>query len=78
MVISTQNRKYLARIEADRAAIVAEWNSGGRPDIYANRQNLAYVEYLGTRVRVLYNIPQLLYDARSITIAYICHNYDNA
>ncbi len=38
---------------------------------YVKRQKLTYVEYF---VRILYNIPQLLYDAfmlRSITIAYI-------
>ena len=68
-----------AKRHADRAAIVAEWNSGGRPDMkYVKRQKLTYVEYF---VRGLYNMPQLLYDAlilRSISINCSIHNYDNA
>ena len=43
-------KSQIARIEVDRAAIVAEWNSGGRPDIYAKRQQLAYVEYTCSRI----------------------------
>ena len=64
----------IACIEADRSAIVVDWNSGGRPDMkYVKRQKLIYVEYF---VRELYNIPQLLYDAfilRSIKL-YSKHN----
>ncbi len=33
-------------IEADRAAIVAGWNSGGRPDMkYVKSQMVTYIEY---------------------------------
>ena len=38
-------KTQIARIEADRAAIVAEWNSGGRPDMKAPK-----VEYKCSRI----------------------------
>ena len=38
-----QNANTVARIEADMVAIVAQWNSGRRPDMkYAKRQKLTY------------------------------------
>ena len=37
----------MAQIETERAAIVANWNSGDRVDIkYAKRQEMTYVEYM--------------------------------
>ena len=50
----------------------------GRPVGLISMQSSKSWLTLNTRVRLLYNIPQLLYDARSITIAYVCHKYDNA
>ena len=44
--VGVSNPNEIACIEADRSAIVAEWNSGARPDIKSvKRQKLTYVEY---------------------------------
>ena len=43
-------KTQIAHIETDRVAIVAEWNSGGRPDMkYVERQKLTNVEYKCSR-----------------------------
>ena len=45
-VASWCGKTLIERIKADRAAIVAEWNSSGWPDMkYVKRQKLSYVEY---------------------------------
>ena len=45
-LLSWCGKTQVACIKAGRAAIVAEWNSGGRPDVkYVERQKLNYVEY---------------------------------
>ena len=68
-------KSQIARIEVDRAAIVAEWNSGGRPDIYAKRQQLAYVEYTCSRI-VQYTSTAIRRPFNNNSIR--MHNYDNA
>ena len=64
-----QNGKLIAYIEADRAAIMAERNSSGVPDMkYVNRQQMTYVEYF---VQYTSTIDSNALIIRSMTIPYI-------
>ena len=69
MLSSWCGKTQTARIEANWVAIVAEWNSGGRPAMkyYVECQKFTYVEYCYTSVHILYNTPAVIgayyYDA---------------
>ena len=78
-------KTQIARIEADmRAAIVSEWNLGGRPDMIrrAPKVDLSWIQAFAycTMPQALsfYTICDVLIILRSITIAQGLRNYDIA